>query len=525
MPGTSWRASSPPASHVFLVAEGEVQFRNRIEEGNEDIDVGQSRTAWTPVGWSGFLEPRRYSTTVVCKTDCRALRLGHQALATLFADDPALGAGFLDLILRRCLEVLAERRSRIVHHSRTPANFGQSLDTKGEEEAYNRAPPPVMELFRRSAFFEVFEESQLRLFAEAVREPLLLPGRGRSSSRGAATRGCGCWPRAAVALNYRPAGMRDAFALRTLSNPGSVAALAGIACIESSQTSVQAMRDCTLYRIDPERMQAALDRDPRLALALVRRPAVAGGRPPARRPRSLHLPPLRAGAPGDSQPARAELHAAQRQLPHPSTAAPARQPPDARRRVRAARSDGGQPRRARALAGAALPGPARGRSSASTSSSRPCGRSTTPWSRRRRRCRRADVRKLCARGFREAFGRTRYVIEGEHHLPATAGHIFIFNHLKNHEYNTLPNNFQLTLDSHFVSAMILDPRYGDSGIRVVRPQPRHRVRASGVLRPAGPHRRLHARVRPDRGDGGAAREAAAASSSRPRAGICGTART
>ena len=79
-----------------------------------------------------------------------------------------------------------------------------------------------------------------------------------------------------------------------------------------------------------------------------------------------------------------------------------------------------------------------------------------------------DVRKLCARGFREAFGRMRYVIEGERHLPATPGHIFIFNHLKNHEYNTLPNNFQLTLDSHFVSAMILDRRYGDSGIRVVR---------------------------------------------------------
>ncbi len=62
----------------------------------------------------------------------------------------------------------------------------------------------------------------------------------------------------------------------------------------------------------------------------------------------------------------------------------------------------------------------------------------------------------------------RYVVEGEHNLPPTPGHIFIFNHLKNHEYNTLPNNFQLTLDSHFVSSVILDPHYGDSGIRVVR---------------------------------------------------------
>ena len=455
-----------PASHMFLVAEGTVHFRNRIEEGNEDIDVGQSRAAWTPVGWSGFLEPRRYSTTVVCKTDCRTLRLSHRALATLFAADPALGAGFLELVLRRCLDVLAERRARIVRHSQTPVNFGQSLDAKGEEETYNRAPPPVMELFRSSAFFEVFEEPQLRLFAEAVEsryfcrgEPIVEQG----------SRDPGLWVLATgrVALNYRPAGMKDAFALRTLSNPGAVAALAGIACIESSQTSVQAMRDCTLYRIDPQRIQAALERSPRLALALVRRllwlvashlraaRAVFISRRFAQERLAIRnlleqsctqlsvnslihrLPHLldshltlgdafalldrMADSPDELERSLAQLcqdllgevkrehefFEALRQVYHAVVTAPPEMPP-------------------------------------------------------------RDVRKLCARGFREAFGRIRYVIEGERHLPATPGHIFIFNHLKNHEYNTLPNNFQLTLDSHFVSAMILDRRYGDSGIRVVR---------------------------------------------------------
>ena len=72
-----------PATHLFLVADGAVQFHNRIEEGNEDIDVGRSRAAWTPVGWSGFLAPRRYSTTVVCESDCRTLRFSHEALAAI----------------------------------------------------------------------------------------------------------------------------------------------------------------------------------------------------------------------------------------------------------------------------------------------------------------------------------------------------------------------------------------------------------------------------------------------------------
>lgn len=455
-----------PATHLFLVAEGSVQFRNRIEEGNEEIDVGRSRAPWTPAGWSGFLEPRRYSTTVVCTTACRTLRFGHQALAALFGADPALGAAFLDLVLRRCLAVLAERRSRIVRYSRTPVNFGRSLDVKGEEEAYNRAPPPVLELFRRSAFFEVFEESQLRLFAQAVEsryfcrgEPVVAQG----------SREPGLWVLATgrVALNYRPSGMAEAFAMRTLSNPGAVVALAGIACIESSQTAVQATRDCTLYRIDPERLRPVLERDPQLALALVRRLLwlVAGHLRAARAvfiSRRFAQERLAIRNLLEQSCTQLSVNSPLHRLPHlldshltlgDSFALIERtiDSADALERSLAQLCEDllGEVKREheffealRHVYHAVVTAPPE----------------MPP----------RDVRKLCARGFREAFSRMRHVIDGARRLPAEPGHIFIFNHLKNHEYNTLPNNFQLTLDSHFVSAMILDPRYGDSGIRVVR---------------------------------------------------------
>lgn len=42
------------------------------------------------------------------------------------------------------------------------------------------------------------------------------------------------------------------------------------------------------------------------------------------------------------------------------------------------------------------------------------------------------------------------------------------NHLANHQDNTLPNDFQLTLDTHFVSCMLLCKKYGEPPIRVVR---------------------------------------------------------
>ena len=451
---------------MYLVAEGAVQFQNRIEDGNEDIDVGHSRAAWTPAGWSGFLAPSRYSTTVVCTTACRTLRFSHEALAALFAEDPALGAGFLELVLHRCLDVLAERRARIVRHSRTPVNFAQSLDARGEEEAYNRAPPPVMELLRRSPFFEVFDEAQLRLFAAAVEsryfcrgEPIVEQG---SRAPGLWVLATGC-----VALNYRPAGMTEAFALRTLSNPGSIAALAGVAGVEAAQASVRATRDCTVYRVDPRGLAPALDNDPAFRLALVRRVLWLAAR---------HLRAARAVfiSRGFAQERLAIRNLLEQSCTQLSVNSPIHRLPhllDSHLTL--------------GDAFALLDGMTGSADALERSLAQLCNDLLGEVKREHeffaalRQVYHAvvtappempapDVRKLCARGFREAFRSVRYVVEGEQRLPDAPGQIFIFNHLKNHTYNTLPNNFQLTLDSHFVSAMILDRRYGDSGIRVVR---------------------------------------------------------
>jgi hypothetical protein len=78
------------------------------------------------------------------------------------------------------------------------------------------------------------------------------------------------------------------------------------------------------------------------------------------------------------------------------------------------------------------------------------------------------MRKRSAETFVRMFSQIPSRIEGISNLPERSGNIFIFNHLRNHEYNTLPNGFQLTLDSHFISSMVLHRHYGDPGVRVVR---------------------------------------------------------
>ena len=80
----------------------------------------------------------------------------------------------------------------------------------------------------------------------------------------------------------------------------------------------------------------------------------------------------------------------------------------------------------------------------------------------------AETRRRCCEEFVKLYDKLDYVIQGEERLPDTPGHIFIMNHLVNHPDNTLPNRFQLTLDTHFVSAMLLLPKYGQAPIRVIR---------------------------------------------------------
>ncbi|MEM6814384.1 MAG: cyclic nucleotide-binding domain-containing protein [Bacteroidota bacterium] len=77
-------------------------------------------------------------------------------------------------------------------------------------------------------------------------------------------------------------------------------------------------------------------------------------------------------------------------------------------------------------------------------------------------------RKKCAEKTYRVFEQVSFHLEGTENLPKDSGNIFIYNHLLNHPHYILNNKFQLTLDSHFISAMILYKQYNDPGIRTVR---------------------------------------------------------
>ena len=79
-----------------------------------------------------------------------------------------------------------------------------------------------------------------------------------------------------------------------------------------------------------------------------------------------------------------------------------------------------------------------------------------------------DVRVFCSREITKIFSKINYIIKGSENLPYEQNSIFIYNHLNNPIDYSVSTNFQITLDSHFISSLILYKYYNNAGNRVVR---------------------------------------------------------
>ena len=78
-----------------------------------------------------------------------------------------------------------------------------------------------------------------------------------------------------------------------------------------------------------------------------------------------------------------------------------------------------------------------------------------------------QIRIRNAQQVKDLFNSLEIEIKGSEHLPYERDSIFIYNHLHNHQNLHVAKNFQITLDSHFISS-VLYSYYGDPGIRVTR---------------------------------------------------------
>lgn len=69
---------------------------------------------------------------------------------------------------------------------------------------------------------------------------------------------------------------------------------------------------------------------------------------------------------------------------------------------------------------------------------------------------------------KQIFNFKKFDLRGTENLPSSSGNIFIYNHLSNHDNYILEDDFQITLDSHFISSIISQNYYNTPGMRVIR---------------------------------------------------------
>ncbi len=79
-----------------------------------------------------------------------------------------------------------------------------------------------------------------------------------------------------------------------------------------------------------------------------------------------------------------------------------------------------------------------------------------------------EARVLAANKFYKILSNSDVIIKGSENLPYETSSIFIYNHLNNNPHYEIDSDFQITLDSHFISSFILDKYYNNPGVRIVR---------------------------------------------------------
>lgn len=109
------------AENLYVILDGEVSVRYKPDDGPElsVTKVGADGV----VGWSAVLGSHIYTSSAVCLTDCKLLRVNSNALHGLMMEHPGTGK----IIIERLGEVIAERLRNTHHHVISLLNQGMSI--------------------------------------------------------------------------------------------------------------------------------------------------------------------------------------------------------------------------------------------------------------------------------------------------------------------------------------------------------------------------------------------------------------
>jgi 1-acyl-sn-glycerol-3-phosphate acyltransferase/CRP-like cAMP-binding protein len=459
-----------PAQYLYLLHTGTVHIHKQLAGDNAQQFVGGVENKWFTVGWSGFGEPHRYGATAECFTACTALRWSREGLEQLFAQFPEAGRHFFALMLQSSIDLLAQAR-KLLAETAGHAPIARASMRMEPPHLMDSGPDAIIPWLRQSQFFEVFDESDLNFLSHRSSIQHYRRGSEIKAQHGGA-RGMYFLVRGSVALWFRTAGDEHAangpgVFLRHLTEPGQILLWPVVDSPQRDDVYGIADTDTLVGFVSREAFAALSERRPGFGLTFARQLLVLMG-DQLRTSRAQLLnrqcddEMYSVGSIVAQAGPALGVTSALLKLPHLLQDRLTRG--DAFRLLDRTRHTGTPLEKN-------LAGMCRDllyETRREWEFSRRLKRAYAAVANSPRGGNAATARARGARALLDAFAQADYIIQGEENLPAEPGHIFILNHLISHPSFALPNGFELALDTHFVSAMLLYPRYGDGGIRVVR---------------------------------------------------------
>ncbi len=447
----------------YILLEGGIDFSIKVEQELEELIVGSSHRKFTPIGWSGFKEPYRYATTVTATANSELLSWSHEDLRELFEEFPASGMQFLEFVAQQSQSMLLEIRKVLAQL--VPVSEQSFLDlttTQSVEPGISLEP---IDILRRSPFFEVFQENELEDFQEmGVKHQI---DRGEKLFRqNQPAESFDMFMSGRVALVYALDEDNTQLDRRIVSQEGYLVSTGAFTPSGLNYLTCVSLSPSTIFRIDASILKAYFERKPETGLRFYLRLLWYY----SNRLRSARAKLIRIKYDGEISSVKnlieqnctqldvlSELH----KVPHLLRSTFTLQ--DALLKLKDLSINGQSLERRLAFSALdILTEVVRENEFYNGLSKTYSAVVNAP-----KNLSEKDVRALCADSFIEVFEKTNYSLSGLENLPDEPA-IFIYNHLQNHPFNTLPNNFQLTLDSHFISSVILHRKYGNPGVRVVR---------------------------------------------------------
>ena len=455
-----------PAAAFYLLVSGAAIQLTKSAARTEMVQVGTIDWANATLGWSGFLPPHRYGSTVVARDELQVLVWSYEDLSRAFYRDPGLSVRFLDLVLESVARQFRQLRRQRLDSATVLA------EPPGSEPPVERRPVVgrADNCLRRSAFFAAFDEAAIAAFAEAAVLESWQPGtiitRQDEPADGVLLLASG---RCNTYFEREGAGMELLPFRRFHHRYGIIAGIPETDGRFVAEATVIAETHCWTYRLPRAAIADIVRDDPEFGRAfqqrlLARFAGLLGVMQFARRDSDSEPELAVVGNILASNRARlpvtSELYKVPHLLGHRLTLG------NAFAVLKNVTETGRYHERMLAASCRDLLSDLAAENAFYREILRACetvsssDESTPP----------VIVREACDRAIDDAFSYLDCRMSGLERLPATGGNIFILNHLACPEYYELPNHFHFSFDTAFVSRIVWR-HYGKSAIRVIRESP------------------------------------------------------